>query len=143
MGRPGLALAADLLKQRERFLGLLRGMLQGGQETWADRDEMERWLDLVTVLMRDMAVSGITGRGQVFFDDDLTGGLPGKGASADVRTLLDSYDRINRLRGKLDFNLNKSITWNYTASLIKATLGDRGKGRSVPGDSPVVRSHDA
>jgi hypothetical protein len=32
------------------------------------------------------------------------------------------YGGILRLRGKVDFNLNKAITWNYTASMMKDAM---------------------
>ncbi|HXX56435.1 MAG TPA: DNA polymerase III subunit delta' [Thermodesulfovibrionales bacterium] len=118
MGRPGLALSSDLLKEQERFVGILRSVTGGQHETWADRDEMERWLDMAVIFLRDVAVLQLTHDEGMLFSPDIRG-LSEAGARADIRALVESFDALTRLKRKLDFNLNKGITWNYTASVLR------------------------
>jgi len=122
MGRPGLAVSSDLLADRERFLRLLENMLGDGGEAWADREEMEQWLDMAVIVLRDMVLLKTTGSAGMLFNEDIAGTLKGMSDRAGVQSLLTLYGGINRLRGKLDFNLNKAITWNYTASMLKAVM---------------------
>jgi DNA polymerase-3 subunit delta' len=122
MGRPGLALSSDLLAERERFLRLLESMLGDGGETWADREEMEQWLDMAAIVLRDMVLLKTTDRAGMLFHEDIAGTLAGMSKRAEARSLMTLYGGINRLRGKVDFNLNKAITWNCTASMMKAVM---------------------
>jgi DNA polymerase-3 subunit delta' len=88
MGRPGMAMRENLIKERERFFKALRAMLAGGEKpTWSDRQDIERWMDLALVWLR-------------------------------MEDILEAYDKIRKLRGSLLFNLNKGITWNYTGGVL-------------------------
>jgi hypothetical protein len=73
---------------------------------------MKLWLDLSLILLRDMAVFGITGR-----DADLLYGE--KRPGGDLRRILDAGLRLQKVRTLLDLNLNKSITWNFVSGIIK------------------------
>ena len=125
MGRPGLALSSDLLAERERFLRLLENMLGDGGETWADREEMEQWLDMAAIVLRDMVLLKTTDRAGMLFHEDIAGTLAGMSERAAARSLMALYGDMLHLRGKVDFNLNKAITWNYTASMMKAVMMGR------------------
>jgi len=57
MGRPGLAISSDRVRERERCITLLEHMTGGDGEIWADREEMEQWLDMTCILLRDMALT--------------------------------------------------------------------------------------
>jgi DNA polymerase-3 subunit delta' len=122
MGRPGVALSSEPLKERERFLSLLRNMFDGDGEIWTDRDEMERWLDMAVILLRDMAIGKITPDEGVLIHADIGKTVLGMSKATDMPSILRAYHKITRLKGKLDFNLNKSITWNYTASVLRSVL---------------------
>jgi hypothetical protein len=124
MGRPGLAVSSEPLKERERFLSLLRNMVEGDSEIWADREEMERWLDMAGIFLRDMAVGKITDDEGALFNADIQKTLLGMSKATDIQSILKAYRSIIQLKGKLDFNLNKSITWNYTASLLRAAVSN-------------------
>lgn len=120
MGRPGLALSGDLEEEREWFMNLLDALLRGGsKEAWADRNEMKTWLDLSSVFLRDMAVERITGR-----EEDLLYGSSRYRLSrqTDIGAVFEAYRHLQRLRGLLDFNLNKSISWNYAAQIVRPLL---------------------
>ncbi len=118
MGRPGLALAGDFMGEREWFMKLLANMRQGeSKDIWADKNAMKAWLDLAFVLLRDMAVFKITGD-----ESDL---LYGRGehkmyGNANLRPLFDAYQGLLKIRGLLDFNLNKSISWNYVSAMMQS-----------------------
>jgi DNA polymerase-3 subunit delta' len=137
MGRPGLAVSKDLKKEREWFIGLLNNMLYGESEggivrgtqsasrsrdIWADKSEIKLWLDMAFILLRDIAVCKITEK-----KSDLILGSRqwAAGNEQKIKNILDAYQDMQRIRGLLDFNLNKSITWNYVASIMKKAIGYR------------------
>lgn len=123
MGRPGLAVSSEVLKDRERFLHLLENMVDGDGEIWAGRDEMEQWLDMALVVLRDMMMLKAMGNAVMLFNEDIGNTLSVMGKRAEIRSIVESYTKINHLRGKLDYNLNKAITWNYTASIVRTVTG--------------------
>lgn len=138
MGRPGLAISSDILKDRERFIVLLRNMLSGVNEAWADREEMEQWFDMVFILMRDMVLTKIiesNGEGNpmskehsyntsALFNADIMDFISEINKTKDIMSIIKIYDKLKLLKGLLYFNLNKAITWNYTASIIKTVMGN-------------------
>ncbi len=122
MGRPGMALSKDLLEERAWFLDLFSGMLNAEKDGWASRDDMERWFEHVLTLFRDLAVLKITGNRSRLINSDLQDHLDSLNNSVDLRVIIEIYGKLNQLRRLLMFNLNKSITWNYTASLLRKEL---------------------
>ncbi len=125
MGRPGLAISYDIVKERERFIALFRNMLDGDNETWTDREEMERWLDMAFLLLRDMAVLkiGDTGRKGGLLNEDIRDFVSEKSKATDIKGIIGIYERLSSLRGQLGFNLNKAVTRNYVASVVKSLAG--------------------
>lgn len=122
MGRPGLALSSDLLKNRQRFIALLNSMLKGGSETWTGRNEMEEWLDMAMILMRDMITLRLTGDETLLFNPDLRDYILEISKKANIRAIIKGFNNLNKLKMKMDFNLNEKITWNYTASLLQSVM---------------------
>lgn len=120
MGRPGLAISADILKERERFIGLLRNM--GTPRSLADRDEMDQWLDMALLFLRDMAVLRITGDGGLLLNTDRVGLISDIAKNTDIKGIIESYHKVGLLIRQLDFNLNKAITWNYVSNIIQNLL---------------------
>ena len=137
MGRPGLAISSDLEKERERFIALLENMLHGDNETWADREEMEQWIDMAFIVLRDMLVWKIgEGRrgdtvsphnvsGDVLLNPDMKDFISKMSTSADIKGIIKAYDTMIFLKRQMGFNLNKAITWNYTASVLKTMVRDK------------------
>ena len=123
MGRPGLMLAGDLVKNMEWFAGLLESMInEGSKEAWADKEAIRTWLDMAFIFLRDVAIFKITGN-----ESDM---LYAEGSrtfrkKADIEEVLDTYKSLQKLRGLLDFNLNKAITWNYVSSMMKMVIENR------------------
>jgi DNA polymerase-3 subunit delta' len=118
MGRPGLALGDDLLEKRGFFLETLKAILSGGiKSPWADRKDIEEWLEMAFMLLRDMMVFKIkAGRG-FLINEDIKEEVGLMSKDADLKVIIDCYERLSLLRGYLAFNLNKAITWNYVSSL--------------------------
>ncbi len=122
MGRPGLALASDLIEEKKWFFDLLDSMLEAGKDGWASKEDMDLWFDHSLSMLRDMAVLKINGdRGTLIAADRLEQLLK-LGKSADLEVIIYLYRELNRLKSMLIYNLNKSVTWNYTASLLRKEL---------------------
>jgi DNA polymerase-3 subunit delta' len=119
MGRPGLAISGDLIGERKWFLDLLHEMMRAEKDGWASKEEIERWFDLIALLLRDMAVMQITGDAKNLINIDLQDYIKKFSSTTDLRGIIDNYRKLNTLRGYLNFNLNKSLTWNYTGSLLR------------------------
>ena len=122
MGRPGLAVSKDFVREGEWFDKLLKDMLYGeSRDSWANKNEIRAWLDMAHVFLRDMIVYKITET-----DADLIlGRRKQAGNKQKIEDILNSYRDIEHIEGLLDFNLNKSITWNYVASIMKNAIGNR------------------
>lgn len=119
MGRPGLAAREDLLAERESFLDVLRRMLSAeSKPVWAERRDMERWIDMALIFLRDMAVVKIAGASGALINGDLAERLGSMGARASLEGIIECHEKLGRLRGALLFNLNKGITWNFAGSLM-------------------------
>ncbi len=122
MGRPGSALSSDLAEERSWFIELFAGMLRAEKDGWTSRDDMERWFDQGLIFFRDLAVLTITGESALLINEDLRSHLAGLSKSIDLRGIIYIHQELSRLRRLLFFNLNKSITWNYTASLLRKEI---------------------
>lgn len=122
MGRPGIAFSTDLLDERAWFLDLLKGMLNAERDGWTSREDMERWFEYAVVLLRDMAVLKITGDFSKLINVNLGDYLARLNKSIDLKVIINVYKEINQLKELLIFNLNKSITWNYTASVLRKEI---------------------
>lgn len=122
MGRPGIVLGQDLLEERQWFFSLLKDMLRGEKDGWASREEMERWFDHAAVLLRDLAVQAITSDRNALANGDHADELARLGKRTDLRGIITLYDKFLGLKRLLLFNLNKSITWNYTAAVLRKGL---------------------
>jgi DNA polymerase-3 subunit delta' len=131
MGRPGLAISSDRVRERERCITLIENMVGGDGETWADREEMEQWLDMACTLLRDMALTKIaqespekgthssTGAGNVLVNADMQDLISQMATPNAVRDILGVYEKLIVLKGVLGFNLNKAVTWNYVSSIMQ------------------------
>lgn len=120
MGRPGLGLAMDFAKEKEYFERLLENMIHGeSKDTWADKAAIRSWLDMAGVFLRDIVVTRITGKET---DVLLDKRFEVKGKRLDINDILDAYQSLQQVSGLLDFNLNKSITWNYVSSIMRTLM---------------------
>ena len=122
MGRPGNAVAGDLIEERAWFLKLLKEMMNAEKGGWASRDEIEKWFDFMIIMFRDMAVLKVTGDKANIINADLTDDLTRLSGSRDLKGIIEDYHTLYTLKGYLNFNLNKSLTWNYTGSLLRKEM---------------------
>jgi DNA polymerase-3 subunit delta' len=119
MGRPGLAFTGDLTEERAWFINLLKGMLNAEKDGWTSKEEMERWFELILIMLRDIAVMKITRDETNLINIDLKDYLNKLSNSMDLKVIIDYYQILSTLRGYLNFNLNRSLMWNYTGSLLR------------------------
>jgi DNA polymerase-3 subunit delta' len=122
MGRPGLAFTGDLAEERAWFINLLKGMLNAEKDGWTSKEEMEKWFDLILIMLRDIAVMKITQDETNLINIDLKDYLNKLSNSMDLKVIIEHYQRLSALRGYLNFNLNRSLMWNYTGSLLRNTM---------------------
>ena len=122
MGSPGNAITQDLLAGRTWSLQLLKGMLNTEKDGWTSKEDMERWFDLILILLRDMAVFRITGKESRLINVDLKEYIEGMSSTTDIKVIIESYQRMNALKGYFGVHLNKSLTWNYTGSLLRKIM---------------------
>lgn len=122
LGRPGIALSSNVREERDWFINLLRAMNQAEKDGWASREEMEKWFDLAMTFMRDLVVHRITGKTSYLINSDLAETLGKIGKSVDIQGIIKIYNELGFIKTLLQFNLNKSLTWNYTASLLRKEL---------------------
>ena len=122
MGRPGLAASGDLIEERAWFIKLLKGMLNAEKDGWTSKEEMERWFDLLLILFRDMAIIKITQDETNLINIDFKDYLNKLSSSIDLKVIIKNYQRLITLKGYFNFNLNRSLTWNYTGSLLRKTM---------------------
>ncbi|GAB4388941.1 MAG: DNA polymerase III subunit delta' [Thermodesulfovibrionales bacterium] len=120
MGRPGLARGEDLVSERDRFLKTLGG---GGKHPWKDRSDMERWLDMALLVLRDMAVLKTAGEEGDLINRDKAGEIGRLCERASPEGIIECYEKIARLRWRLAFNLNRGITWNYAGAVMEGIKG--------------------
>ena len=123
MGRPGNVIAGDLIEEREWFMKLLKDMLNAEKDGWTSKEEMEKWFELFLILLRDMAVFKITRNEKDLINIDIKERLNKLSSSMDITVIIDNYQQLNTLKGYFNFHLNKSLTWNYTGSLLRKTMG--------------------
>lgn len=119
MGRPGLVMSVEFLEEREWFIGLFRSMLRAEKDGWSSREDMERWFEYAMVLFRDLAVYSEAGAASSLINEELTEYIADLSRAARLKVIIQTYQELALLKGLLMFNLNKSITWNYTASLLR------------------------
>ncbi len=122
LGRPGLGLSSDVREDRDWFFSLLKSMMKAEKDGWASREEMEKWFDLCMIFVRDLAVLAITGKADNLVNSDLAEPLGKMGKSADIQGIIAIYKGLSFIKTMLLFNLNKSLTWNCTAALLRKEL---------------------
>lgn len=119
MGRPGLALKEKLLREAERFFRTIKGGEGGdGKHPWKDARDVQRWIDMALLLLRDMAVLKITETSEGLINKDRAAEIAKMGPDASEKVILDCYRKFSALRNALRFNPNRGITWNYANSVF-------------------------
>ena len=122
LGRPGLVISGDLLEERTWFIDILNNMLLSRKDVWASREDMEKWHNFLLIFLRDMAVLKLTHNEKDLINEDQKDFLNKLSRSIDIKVIIEIYQEINILRRYFYFNLNRSLTWNYTGSLLRKIM---------------------
>lgn len=121
MGRPGLAIADDLIEGRQWFLALFDKIVNEiTKEEWGEKEDMEKWFNMSEIVMRDMAVSKITDNEDMLINVDMKKKISAMSKTVELKDIIECYIKLSFLKGYLNFNLNKPITWNYTGSVLSS-----------------------
>lgn len=122
LGRPGFVISGELLEDREWFLKLLKNMIHSKKDGWSSKEDMEKWYNLLQIFLRDMVILKITHHEKDLINNDLKDLLTAASRSTDIKVIIDIYQKINILRRYFYFNLNRSLTWNYTGFLLSKII---------------------
>lgn len=126
-GKLGHALNEDLIEARDRSFDEFKDMFVNPEtEVWEDRGGMERWFDWAQLLLRDAAVFRATGRADLLINQDKTDEIRELSKKAVLKDILKLAGELYRIRGLLNFNLNKQLTLNHTSLLLRKTFGHGG-----------------
>lgn len=122
MGKPGYAVTVNLIEERKWFIDLLEDMLNTEKDGWSSREEMERWFELLLVLLRDMALLKVKKDENLIINIDLKEYIEKLSRTMSLRVIIEIYEQMSKLKEYLRYNLNKSLTWNYTGSLLRTEM---------------------
>lgn len=113
MGRPGLYISRDILKDIKWFKQSLNER-EIKKSPWKDNEEIKLWIDIFFVFLRDTIKNKFTTKGEQFIqldyklDEEIT-----------LEDLFVLFDKIQEIRKNIDLNLNKSIVWNYIEKMLR------------------------
>lgn len=122
MGRPGLVVSSDTLKDRERLIGMIKTMLKGGNNPWKDRSEVEAFIEYMLLVLRDIMVLKLDYE-EGFLNRDIKDYLKEFAERTAIKDIIDVYEKMLELKKKLEFNLNIGITWNYASHILSNLKG--------------------
>ncbi len=116
MGRPGVAISRNFSEEKKWFLSLLKDMItDNSKERWSDKEQMKLWFDLSYIFIRDVIVHEITGsKSDMILGEDFK--------CKSIKKALEAYGQLKEIRDLMDFNLNKSITWNHASGVMKLLM---------------------
>ncbi len=125
-GRLGYALNENLLEQRDWSFEIFTSMLDAlDEDAWEDRGAMEEWFDWAQLWLRDIAVFKATGKQALLVNIDRIEEITDISEGTSLKDILKVAREIYNIKGRLNFNLNKQLTFNYTSLLLKNMLGKR------------------
>jgi DNA polymerase-3 subunit delta' len=119
MGRPGIAITGDLIEERAWFMKVLMELLNAERDGWTSKEEMARWFEYLLIMLRDMAVLKITDDETRLINSDDNNFLRKLSNELELKSIIEHYFVFYTLKGYFNFHLNKSLTWNYTGSLLR------------------------
>jgi len=123
-GRIGYALNEKLIDQRDWSFDLFRQMLgRLEDEGWDNRGEMEEWFEWAELWLRDIAVFKVTEQADLLINRDLANEIKEISGKATLKDILKLARELYNIKGRLRFNLNKQLTFNYTSLALKKMLG--------------------
>ncbi len=116
MGRPGFLTSGNMLGNLKWFTETLEN-LNNKKSPWKDNEEVKLWIDFFCILISDIIKVKLikTGKQILPVELNIKQGLT-------IQQMFDLFDRLQEIRKNIDLNLNKSIVWNYTKSLIDGVV---------------------
>lgn len=115
MGRPGLFISRDILKDVQQFAETLKDKER--KSIWKDNEEIKWWIDFLCIFIRDALNNKfLSNCCQILplnfkLKKDIT-----------VEEILNLYEELQQVRRNIDLNLNKSIVWNYIERLLRRVI---------------------
>jgi DNA polymerase-3 subunit delta' len=117
MGKPGLFMSRDILKDIQWFSATLKNIKENNKKAiWKDNEEIKWWIDFLCIFLRDSLIKLIN---KVSSDCCLILPLDFKlKENISVQEIFNLYEEVQNIKRNIDLNLNKSILWNYLVSCI-------------------------
>lgn len=126
-GRPGVALNENLIDERDRSFDVLKQLISRPEDDiWSDRNAMEDWFEWGELCLRDIAVFRATGRSDLLINHDRAGEIGKIAKNTELGSVLKLARELYNIKKRLNFNLNKQLTLNYTHLTVKYMLGHSG-----------------
>jgi DNA polymerase-3 subunit delta' len=122
LGRPGVALADDLVEERAWFLKIFREILGTAKDSWASRDEMEKWFEYLLILLRDIALSKVTTDQTHVINRDIHPLMKTFCPGQDLKSVIEHFLILHTFKKYFQFNINKSLSWNFTSCLLRERM---------------------
>lgn len=115
MGRPGLFISRDILKEIQWFNTTLKSIKEENKKSpWKDNEDVKWWIDFLCIFLRDCIVG-------IFLKKPYCPILPSDfklKENVSVQEIFNLYEEVQNIKKGIDLNLNKSIVWNYMICLI-------------------------
>lgn len=122
-GRLGYALNENLVSDRDSSFDIFMQMLgSSAEDVWDSREDMEKWFDWAQLWLRDIAVFKASGDVSLLINSDREDQIKEIAGSAGLKDVLKLARELYNIRGRLNFNLNKQLTLNYTSLLLRDML---------------------
>jgi len=121
MGKPGLIFSKDMIKEKKWFFSLMQEIIGGSKKAlWKDNEEIKWSFDLIFIMLRDVIINKfiknynpvqILDFSDVRLKEDIK-----------LEDIIAIYDELQEIKRSIDLNLNKSILWNYTGTLLRRLI---------------------
>jgi DNA polymerase-3 subunit delta' len=125
LGRPGVALADDLVEERAWFLETFQKILGTAKDSWASRDEMEKWFEYLFILLRDIALCKVTTDQTHVINRDIHPVMEAFCPEQDLKSVIENFLILLTFQKYFQFNINKSLSWNFASCLLQERMGIR------------------
>lgn len=109
MGKPGLFISRDILKEIQWFAATLKNIKEKNKKSlWKDNEEIKWWIDFLCIFLRDCLVTLLGNACCPILPLDFK-----LKENVSVQEVFDLYEELQHIKRNVDLNLNKSILWNY------------------------------
>lgn len=115
MGRPGLYLTKDILKEVKWFGDALGDNIK--KAPWKDNEEVKLWIDFFCIVLRDALREKITGENDKIMPLKIS-----IRENVTIENIINLYEKLMEIRKNIDLNLNKAIVWNFTEKIIRGVI---------------------